>query len=409
MTLNYKDIFPEKFIRYYLIAGIFEILLAFIFLLLIPADPKNSWFMGYSLSRITLALVLLALGIFHGWAFIWQQRKGRIYAFIPPRLIGPSLDYGFSIPIILIACSLVFFGTYLYLYIATPNLTTLQGYLVRFSPFMLLAATRIIQTIIILTLMGIRIGKQKGQQNKKSPNTIVISPRKIGLILGFVAFFLVIASIGVEIITRFTWDSRVLGLGPRFNLNREHNIPSYFSAILLLICGALFSVISIIRGNRNNHFKVYWSFLAFIFLFLSVDESTSIHEMFSDPLREFLGTGGIFYYAWILVAIPLIILFIVGYWRFFQHLPRVTKTNIGFAFIIFISGAIGFEMLGGWYESQFGDRHLMYDVIVTIEESLEMTGSILLIRALLDFIASDVSIIRFEIRGRNGSSKHISQ
>jgi len=398
MILKSKEIFPIEFIRYYLLSGIIEILIALGFLISIPTDPKNSWLIGYSFSRIALALVLVAFGIFHGGLIIWEQRKCRIYSFIGPWITKLILDFGFAIPIFILAWSTVIFGTYLYVFVATPNMTTLQGYLLRFSPFILLAATRIVQTIFIFTLMGFRISKQKTQRSQKSPNAILVSATKIVLILGFIAIFLVLASIGVEIITRFTWDSRVLGLGPRFNLNREYNIPSFFSAILLLISGVLFGIIAIVKSDRNDRFKVYWSLLSFIFLFLAVDESTSIHEMFSDPLRELLDMGGIFYYAWILIAIPLIILFVVGYWRFFKHLPRETIINIGLAFLIFISGAIVLEMLGGWYENQFGDRDLMYDVIVTIEESLEMTGSILLIRALLTFIAFDISEIKFQIR-----------
>ena len=211
-----KDIFPLKYLRYYLIAGIFENLLSFLYLLLIPVDPKNSWFMGYSLSRITLALVLVAFGFIHAGLITWQKRKGGIYTWINPRITKLIWTYGFAIPIFIFACSFVFFGTFLNILASTPTMTTLQGYMLRVAPFMLFLGTRVIQTVIIFILMGLRVRKQKGQQNKESKNTIVVSPSKIGVILGFIAIFLVIASIGVETISRFTWDSRIIGLGPRF-------------------------------------------------------------------------------------------------------------------------------------------------------------------------------------------------
>jgi len=285
-------------------------------------------------------------------------------------------------------------GTYIYLYFTTPNLTTLQGYLVRFSPFMLLAGTRSIQAMIIFAITGHRLRKEASLESEPQMNTIGVHPIRVAVNLGMIALLLIFASIFILVISRITWDPRLLGIGPRFDLNREHNIPSFFSAILLLVSGTFFGIIALVKNQQTDPFKVHWAFLSFIYFFLAIDEATTIHEMFSDPLRALLKTGGIFYYAWLIVALPLILVFIISYWRFLTHLPQKNRNQILSAWAVFIIGAILFEMLGGWYEGRFGDTSLIYTLINTIEESLEMAGAILLIHAILAYISTHIKTIR---------------
>jgi hypothetical protein len=50
-----------------------------------------------------------------------------------------------------------------------------------------------------------------------------------------------------------------------------------------------------------------------------------------------------------------------------------------------VSGAIGFEMLGGWWASRhhLADRSEIYVLLSTAEECLEMLGATLFLHALL--------------------------
>jgi hypothetical protein len=55
---------------------------------------------------------------------------------------------------------------------------------------------------------------------------------------------------------------------------------------------------------------------------------------------------------------------------------------------IFLAGALGFECLGAWYLSHHDDTEdFVYSLLVGAEESLEMTGVVVLIHALLDMLA----------------------
>jgi hypothetical protein len=157
----------------------------------------------------------------------------------------------------------------------------------------------------------------------------------------------------------------------------------------------LFGVISWAKKGQTASFSAYWATLAFLYFFLSLDEATSIHEMFSDPLREHFNTGGIFYYGWVIIALPLSVLFLLFFWRFLRHLPLKTRRQILVAWTVFFSGAVLVEMIGGWYEGNYGANSLVYTLITTVEESLEMTGVMLLIHALLIYLAENISEIRW--------------
>jgi hypothetical protein len=382
------EIDSKKYIHYYFGSGVFEVLISIVFLLVIPKDPKNSWFLGYSFSRICFATLLLVAGFFHGWLLYKSFKEGHLIDLINNWILKLLIVSGYSVPVFIIVGSILIFGTFMYIFMVTPNLTTLRGYMLRLLPFVMLSFTRTSQTSFILLRLNFLLDQKKRFVHSNNKKTIFIRPKKVVMILGLIAIVLVLMSLSVGVISRITWDIRVFGLGPRFNLNREHNIPSFFSAILLLISGFLFAVIATLHHTLENSSHKYWFVLSSIFLFLSLDEATSIHEMFSDPLRELFNTGGVFYYAWILVAIPLIFIFVAFFWQFVKQISQPTKGYFIIAFLIFLSGAIVVEMIGGWYEGNFGDNNLLYDMITTFEESLEMSGVILLIYSLLDYIGT---------------------
>ena len=67
--------------------------------------------------------------------------------------------------------------------------------------------------------------------------------------------------------------------------------------------------------------------------------------------------------------------------------------------VIFISGALGFELIGGfWYELR-GDENIIYAILTTCEESLEMFGVQVFIYALMFYIALELKNLTFKITG----------
>ena len=63
----------------------------------------------------------------------------------------------------------------------------------------------------------------------------------------------------------------------------------------------------------------------------------------------------------------------------------------------YVGGALGMELIKGRHSYLYGQKNLAYGVITTIEESLEMLGIVVFIYALLDYIKTYISEVRFEL------------
>lgn len=173
-----------------------------------------------------------------------------------------------------------------------------------------------------------------------------------------------------------------------FWLDREHNVPSWFSSSLLWTCGVTLLLIAMIKQNKITEYVFHWALLGLVFLVLSMDEAIAMHEWLIEPVRNALGVSGIFHFAWIIPAIILLLIGGIFYIPFLRYLP----TNLRVLFIlsgaIFLLGAIGMEMIGGAAMSgEISIDH--YQIFMPIEELCEMLGLVLFIHGLSAVLASD--------------------
>jgi hypothetical protein len=219
---------------------------------------------------------------------------------------------------------------------------------------------------------------------------LTIEPRQASLFLAAIALFLIFAAVmGLLSVYVLGYDY-VFGLIDFFNLNNENNLPTFFSALVLLLCSLLLFVIASSRKSSGQP-AGYWLGLALIFLFLSIDEDASIHEVLIVPVRTMLEVSGPFYYAWV-IPYGLVVLAIgVAYIPFLFRLPRNIRRLIVIAGSVFVSGALGVELIEGWYYAAHDETEdLVYELLVTLEESLEMLGTIVFCYALLLFLADEL-------------------
>lgn len=203
----------------------------------------------------------------------------------------------------------------------------------------------------------------------------------------YLILFLLCAHI-LGVISRYYFHhGSVYGLVPLFDLDTEANIPTFYSSAALLFSCILLLFISITHKKQGESY-IHWLGLSFIFLFLSFDEITEVHERLVIPVREYFHTSGLLFQAWVIPYGIALCVLIIAYTRFLFNLPR----NTMFLFLIsgstFISGAIGFEILGGvQIEANGGSCDLLCTLFYTCEESLEMLGIAIFIYALLTYIA----------------------
>jgi hypothetical protein len=207
-------------------------------------------------------------------------------------------------------------------------------------------------------------------------------------VLAAIAALLLVANCGVIFIRVGFGIQWFFGINQLFDLDGESNLPTLFSTGLFLInSGLLFCVASIQPTAGKPSPRLPWVLLAAIFGFLGIDESVSIHELFVVAVREALDAGGVFYFAWVIpygvATLGLAAVLAPWFWR----LDRRTQLLFGSSAVLFVVGSLGLEMVAGHYlESMLLKKDLVFQVMYTIEETLEMSGLILFAYGLMDFL-----------------------
>jgi hypothetical protein len=183
------------------------------------------------------------------------------------------------------------------------------------------------------------------------------------------------------------------------NLDDEQNLPTFFSAFLLLFASLLlFVIFSYHRQERNKDYK-YWLGLACIFLFLAVDESSKIHEKVIDVYWTYFGMHEndlVDNFIWVAVYGTLALIVAALYFRFVISQPRKICCLIFISAGLYVSGALGMEILGALYIDQSWFRESVtndyshfdakYFLISGTEETMEMLGALTFVYTLLKYI-----------------------
>jgi hypothetical protein len=193
----------------------------------------------------------------------------------------------------------------------------------------------------------------------------------------------------------------VYGLVPQFEFRTENNIPTYFSSFILLISAILLKVIASFKKLEKDRFFHNWSILSIIFFYLSVDETASIHELLSYPIKNAFNLTGIFNYSWVIIGFIFILILFIFYYRFLLNLPSKTRNQFLLAGFIYVGGAVGIEMIGGNYRYFNPEENLVYAIITTFEESFEMIGIIIFIRALINYIEKNISDVTLIFKSKD--------
>lgn len=194
------------------------------------------------------------------------------------------------------------------------------------------------------------------------------------------------------------------------DLDLEANLPTFFNVSLFFIAAALFYLHG--RAEQGAH-RRGWFVMAWVFCFLGVDEGSQIHEKFMLFTIRLMNHGhqdagglGWFYYAWVipygLATIALVV--ILSGWLL--KLRPELRRSLLISGAVYVFGAIFLEMAGGklartlpyhdasnfpWLPCNVYDdpascwlyMEPKYIFLYTMEETCEMTGLILCIRALL--------------------------
>jgi hypothetical protein len=220
----------------------------------------------------------------------------------------------------------------------------------------------------------------------RAPVEVSITPERMlyGL-LAVIGMLVVGATLDTIASLQFGFEFGRSTIRRHFVLSAENNIPTYFSALQLLVAAVLLGVNArhqaLIRSPWRWHFLV----LAVGFAFLSVDEVASIHETALGRLGGFL-LGRTFEWTWLGPGIVIVLLVGLSYLRFLLALPRRFGALFVASGAVFVAGAVGAEWIGSEIFRRWG-FNWAYQIEVIIEEGLEMVGIALFIYALLLYVA----------------------
>lgn len=179
-----------------------------------------------------------------------------------------------------------------------------------------------------------------------------------------------------------------LQLSPHyFDFNTEGNFPALYSALALGLCSFILAMTSRLKKSLAAKDHQSWMFLSFIFLCLAFDEFCSVHELLNPILRKLLQQPkGWLYFPWVTIGLAFTIIFLIFFRKFIYNLPSKIRTLLLIAGGLYLMGALGLEMINGYIVESMGFDNLVYGIISTIAELLEMLGVVIFIHGLLVYI-----------------------
>lgn len=227
---------------------------------------------------------------------------------------------------------------------------------------------------------------------------ILLRPRSLVWIMSSLVGILTLAHFASLISIYAFNDAKFFGLVPLFNFDEEANAPSLYSFTSLLLCAVLLLFIFSAKRQLRAPYAWHWLGLALVFAFLAVDEALFLHERIMFPVRNATQASGAFYFAWVIPYGMAALAIAVAYAKFlFSLSPRARRWFIA-AGAVYLSGALGMELVGGVeFEARGSDMNLTYALMTTLEEFLEMTGIVIFVYALSSYIDIELRSLRFGI------------
>jgi hypothetical protein len=219
--------------------------------------------------------------------------------------------------------------------------------------------------------------------SEPAPLALLVSVRRCVVWLAFAIATLVAANLAVRFYLYFGDHSRELKSLRMLSLAAEQSLGAWFSSLLLMAAATLCFVIAAGARRRRESFAGHWLVLGIVFVGLSIDEAVSMHELLNPFMRSLLDIRGWLRYAWLIPGALFALGFGVAYLPFLRAIRRPTAVRFVLSGAIFVAGAVGCEMIDSYLSSAGAYGAPSHILASTLEETLEMVGATLFLRALL--------------------------
>ena len=213
---------------------------------------------------------------------------------------------------------------------------------------------------------------------------VTLDPRRIRrVLLATVAVLAVLTALSRSAHHWAPGSPTAYGLGI-FDAGLEASVATFLTALLLLASAVLAAAAA--RADALMAWR--WRLFALVLAVLAIDEAVELHEMTIGPVRRLLDAGGVLYFAWVVPGALFVVALVVVLRPLLDSLPRRERRVLVVAGALFFGGAIGFELAEGWvFENHGGDEAVALIPLISVEETFEMVGVVLLLHGLMLHLA----------------------
>lgn len=185
----------------------------------------------------------------------------------------------------------------------------------------------------------------------------------------------------------------VFGIIPLFDFYEEHNVPTYFSSLNLLLTAAILLYITEHKRAEGDKRKHAWFVLAFGFVFMSIDELADLRIVLSNVVKgilkndQYVQSIPFFSVAWTVPVFVILVVLAIYFIPFLTSLSRKYLFHFTAAGMLFVFATMGMETLGGnQVIATKGVRDLTFAVMVSIEETIEIFSILYFQFALIQYL-----------------------
>jgi len=255
--------------------------------------------------------------------------------------------------------------------------------------------------------------------------SLVLSPARIGITLAIVGMLVALVDAGFEVLGHRMNTENLWPISRQFDFSEEGNFANWYQSMTLLLCAGILAAIAMVTRKVGGKRRGHWIGLAFVFLFVSIDEAAQVHETTVAPLilhwRHHHGptkaiavvapgkadpgvapatagtkaapggdegskanaSEGADKLVWMIPYLAVFVALVLVYLRFFFGLAPRVRGFFVVAAVLYVGGAAGIERILGHISERQGDSALVSQLISTGSELMEMLGVAAFVYALL--------------------------
>lgn len=225
---------------------------------------------------------------------------------------------------------------------------------------------------------------------------LALSVKRITRTMAAILVVLVIAGFTVDYF-KYGLGHEIRGVGYLFSFDEKTNFPTAFKLFGLLFSAVLLWLISSSKKAAADRYVMHWRILSLIFVYLTLDEEARLHQMLGRVVRSLVHVEGILYHGWVIIYLPLVLVFAIVYLKFFFHLQGSTRLRFFLAGVCYAGGSGGVELVKGHFEANYGgSENLGFSIIANTSDTLECVGLLIFVNVLLSYLANCVGEARLK-------------